>query len=237
MDDDTRARLASVSTATITMQMLKRGFRNVAMKGVRPIAFDGRRMVGDAFTLRLIPHREDLASPEVLARTDYPPRRAIDTCPAGAVLVIDARGVGNIATAGDILLARLKVRGVAGFVSDGGIRDVEEAKAVGLPLFCAGAAAPPSMSFHAAGDLGRPIGCGGVAVVPGDAIVGDADGVVVVPAALAREVAEAGQEQERLERFIKMQVLKGRPVIGLYPPNAEARAEYEAWVKAGEPER
>jgi regulator of RNase E activity RraA len=236
MDEATRTRLASVSTATITMQLLKRGFRNVAMRGVKPLRLGPARMAGPAFTLRLIPHREDLVTPEALAGKDYPPRVAIDTCPAGAVLVVDARGVADVATAGDILLARLKARGAAGFVSDGGIRDVEEAKAVGLPLFAAGPAAPPSMSFHAAGDLGRPIGCGGVAVVPGDAVVGDADGVVVVPAHLARDVAEAGVEQERLERFIKSRVLKGRPVIGLYPPDAEARAEYEAWVKAGEPE-
>lgn len=235
MDSKTRDQLKRLSTATITKQLQNRGFRNIGMAGVKPLVWGPERMVGEAFTLRFIPMREDLIGKKILARKDHPQRRAIDDCPKGAVLVVDARGVTHVGTGGDILLARLQVRGAAGFVSDGGMRDAEEVKALGLPVFVAGPAAPPGANAHAAVDLQRPIGCGGVAVVPGDIIVGDGDGVVVIPKALAKEVARDGLEQERLERFIKMKVLQGRPVVGLYPPNDKARAEYQAWVKAGEP--
>ena len=236
MDRRVRSRLRTVSTATVTMQLLKRGFRNVSMRGVRPLVADGERLVGEAYTLRLIPYREDLAPPEVMGRKDYAPRLAIESCPPDAVLVVDARGVGHIATTGDILLTRLKVRGVAGFVTDGGVRDALEAARVGLPVYSAGPAAPPAITAHAAGDLGTPIGCGGVAVIPGDVVVGDGDGVVVIPKALAASVARDGVEQERFERFVKLRVDGGRSVSGLYPPNERTKAEYRHWCEAGEPD-
>lgn len=232
MKEETRKLLAGIGTATVTMQLLKRGIRNVAMRGVRPLHAQRRSVVGEAFTLRYVPMREDLSQPGALGGgTGYPPRVAIETAPAGSVLVIDARGRGDIAVAGDILTYRLMERGVAGLVSDGGMRDAAAVMAIDFPVFCSGPAAPASVSGLAAADLQTPIGCGGVAVFPGDAIVGDEDGVVVIPAALADEVARDGAEQARLESFIEEKVREGRPVIGLYPPDEATRAEYEAWVK------
>ncbi len=236
MKKKTYDNLAKISVATVTMQLLKRGIRNVSMSGVRPLNDPVQRLIGPAYTLRYVPLREDLSTPDVLGRPDYPPRVAIESAPDGSVLVIDGRGRGDLAVIGDLLAERLKIRGVAGVVSDGGIRDCVEALAVGLPLYAAGPAAPASVAGHAAADIETPVACGGVAVFPGDIIVGDADGIAVIPQALAAEVAKDGIEQERYERFAKLKIQEGRPVPGVYPPNEETRAEYEEWVKAGEPE-
>lgn len=229
-------RLRGVSTATLTMQLLKRGLRSVAMQGVKPLVPGRGRLVGEAYTLRFIPGREDLASPEMLRRTDIAQRRAIEECPPEAVLVIDGCGRGTVATFGDILAARLKHRGVAGVVSDGGVRDAAGVIEVGLPVFCAGPAAPASVTSLADGDLQVPIGCGGVAVIPGDVVVGDDDGVVVIPRAMLDDVVEGAVEQERHERFILMQVQRGAPVLGTYPPSDENLAAYRRWVDEGEPD-
>ncbi|MEE8351986.1 MAG: ribonuclease activity regulator RraA [Rhodospirillales bacterium] len=226
--------LAIISVATVTMQLLKRGIRNVSMSGVRPLNDPVQRIIGPAYTLRYVPLREDLSTPEVLGKPDYPPRVAIESAPDGSVLVIDGRGRADLAVIGDLLAERLKIRGVAGVVSDGGIRDCDEALAVGLPLYAAGPAAPASVAGHAAADIETPVACGGVAVFPGDIIIGDGDGIAVIPQALAAEVAKDGIEQERYERFAKLKIQKGRPVPGVYPPNEETKAEYEKWVKAGE---
>jgi regulator of RNase E activity RraA len=233
MDDETYKGLGAISTATITMQLLKRGIRNVSMAGVRPLNDPVQRILGPAYTLRYVPLREDLSTPEVLGRADYPPRLAIEQAPEGSVLVIDGRGRGDIAVVGDLLTERLKIRGVAGVVSDGGIRDCTQSLAVGLALYAAGAAAPASVAGHAAADVETPVACGGVAVFPGDIIVGDGDGVVVIPQALAAAVARDGLEQERYERFAKLKIQEGRPVPGVYPPNDETKAEYAKWVKSG----
>lgn len=236
MDAETRAGLERISVATVSMQLLKRGIRHVAMTGVRPLNVPVKRVVGAAYTLRYIPLREDLSSPEVLGRPDFEPRRAIEEVPAGAVLVVDGRGRGDVAVLGDILIERLKFRGVAALVSDGGIRDAEECLAADFPIYAAGPASPASVTFHSAGDLQCPVGCGGVAVIPGDIIVADGDGVIVIPRALAAEVARDGVEQERYERFAKLRVSQGRAVPGIYPPNDAAKAEYAEWLAAGEPE-
>jgi len=234
MDDDTFKGLSTITTATVTMQLLKRGIRSVAMSGVRPLNEPVQRLVGAAYTLRYLPLREDLSTPEALGGADYPPRLAIEQAPQGSVLVIDGRGRGDIAVVGDLLTERLKVRGVTAVVSDGGIRDCAESLAVGLPLFAAGPAAPASVSGHAAADIQTPVACGGVAVFPGDIICGDGDGVVVVPQALAAEVAQGGLEQERYERFAKRKIQDGSPVPGVYPPNEETKAEYAKWLEDGD---
>ncbi len=236
MTDKTLETLGKISVATVTMQLLKRGIRNISMTGVRPLNEPPRRIVGPAYTLRYVPLREDLSTPEVLGKLDYPPRLAIEQAPEGSVLVIDGRGRGDLAVIGDLLAERLKIRGVAGVVSDGGIRDCEESLAVGLPLYAAGPAAPASVAGHAAADIETPVACGGVAVFPGDIICGDGDGVAVIPKALAAEVAVDGLEQERYERFAKLKIKEGRPVPGVYPPNEETKAEYAKWLKDGEPE-
>lgn len=229
---DTLATLARITTATVTMQLLKRGLRNVFMAGAKRLAAGGPRLVGEAYTLRFIPMREDLSRPEVLGDPQYPPRKAIEEVPAGQVLVIDCREDTTAGAVGDILVTRLRKRGVAGVVTDGPVRDAEGVAAVGLPIFCAGAAAPASLNRHFGADVQRPIACGGVAVFPGDVVVGDGDGVVVIPRHLADEVARDGAEQELLEEFLLLKVAEGRPTIGTYPPSAETRREYEAWKAA-----
>ena len=179
--------------------------------------------------------REDISTRESYARAGSL-REAIESFPAAAVAVIDARGELGCATLGDILAARLKARGCAGVVSDGAMRDVAEMRAVGLPVFCNGVAAPPSIAGLHFIDWQLPIGCGGVAVFPGDVVVADEDGAVVVPRALATEIAADAPEQERFERFAQMRVMQGAPVAGLYPPNEDSQAAYERWCAAGEPD-
>ena len=235
MNYKTKKVLAQVATATISLQLLKRGIRNAYMRGVAPLGPVVERLVGEAVTLRFIPMREDLTTPAILADRNNPQRVAIDNMPQGAILVIDARGVGDCASLGDILAERIKQCGGAGVVTDGGVRDAAAVMEIGLPIFAAGPAAPASLAAHTPIDRNLPIGCGGVAVIPGDVLVGDGDGVVVIPKDLADEVAQDAFAQEDIETFIKREVEKGRPVIGLYPPNDDIRDEYSEWIKAGRP--
>jgi regulator of RNase E activity RraA len=228
-------KLKRASTATIAMQLLKRGFRHGAIKGARPLDPRHARCVGPAFTLRFIPMREDLAEPPKPGKL-LPHRMAVEQAPAGSVLVVDSGGADNCGTLGDILVARLKARGVAGVVSDGPMRDLAGILSVGLPVLCAGAAAPASMNQVIPVDTGVPVGCGGVAVFPGDLIATDADGAVVIPRHVADQLATDAFEQERLEKFVLREVKRGRSIDGLYPPGERALADYKAWLAAGEPE-
>lgn len=226
---DTMERLRTVSTATLTTQMFKRGFRNVFVQGVRPLGSYARNMVGPATTLRYIPAREDLDHLGVFADPSHPQRRAVETIAAGHVLVQDCRGDARVASGGNILMTRLMVRGAAGMVSDGGMRDCAGIAAMELPVFCAGPSAPLNLALHHAVDIDVPVACGGVAVYPGDLVVGDADGVVILPRHLADEVAADAAEQERMEEFIVARIAAGAPLPGTYPPNDETRAAYAAW--------
>ena len=228
---ETMDRLRLVSTATLTTQLFKRGLRNAFMQGVRPLGrYDGN-LVGPAFTLRNIPAREDLDHTGVYENPEHPQRKAIETVPAGCVLVIDCRGDARSASAGGILAQRLMVRGAAGLVTDGGLRDTPEIAERAFPVYCKAPSAPISLIGHHAVDINVPIACGGVAVYPGDVIVGDAESVVVVPAHLADEVSVDAFEQESLERFVLQEIAAGRPLPGTYPPNAETKARYEEWKK------
>ncbi len=232
MSPETLARLRRTSTATLTTQLFKRGFRNVFVQGVRRLTSpSGGNLVGPAFTLRNIPAREDLDQVSAFENPEHPQRKAIEIVPPGHVLVIDARGERRTASGGQILTTRLKVRGVAGLVSDGPLRDSAEIAQLDFPVFCAGGSAPLNLVHHHATDLNVPIGCGGVAVYPGDVIVGDAEGVVVIPAHLADEVAADGAAQEELEAFLLERVRSGAALPGTYPPNAATRAAFEAWRK------
>lgn len=226
---ETLAKLRDISTATASMQLLKRGIRNVFMAGPRPLRPETPRLVGEAYTLRFIPMREDLSRIEVLGDPEYAPRKVIEATPQGEVLVIDGRGVSTAGTVGDILVARLKERGVAGLVTDGAVRDGAEVAHIDFPVFCVGSAAPASLNEHFGADHDCPIGCGGVAVMPGDVIVADDDGVVVIPRAFADGVAADGFEQELLEGFLKSRIESGHPVVGTYPPNEETRRAYDDW--------
>jgi regulator of RNase E activity RraA len=223
------AQFTGVSTATVTMQLLKRGLRNCFIQGARPLNVENCHFVAEAYTLRFIPMREDLSRVEILGDPEYPPRKAIEDIAPGQAMVIDARGELGAGVIGDILVARLHERGIAAVISDGPVRDGAIVAAGALRVFCAGSAAPASLNVHFGADLQRPIACGGVAVIPGDILVGDGDGVVVVPRRMAAEVARDGAEQERLEGFLKQRVESGHPTIGTYPPNPETLQAYEAW--------
>lgn len=225
LEQETANQLRHVSTATITSQLLKRGFRTTFMTGVAPLD-PTLRMVGTAFTLRYIPMREDLDTSESLGNPEHPQRKGIELIEPGEVFVIDARGDVRAGTIGNILVTRIRQRVGAGVVSDGCIRDAAGIKAVGLPCYSRGAHASANVTIHHAADIQVPIGCGGVMVLPGDVLVGDGDGVVVIPRYLAAEVAAAAVEQEELERFILGKIEGGASIRGVYPANEETLAEY-----------
>ena len=226
-DKSVREALTGVSTATITTVLLKKGLRNVWMRGTRPIRPGQKRVVGPAFTLRFVPAREDLATPESWS-SPVSTRAAIEAMPGGCVAVVDAMGCTDAGIFGDILCARMAKRGVAALVTDGVVRDLAGVLGTGLPVWCNGAAAPPSVAGLTFVGWQEPIGCGGVAVFPNDVVVVDDDGAVLIPQALLDAVAEAAAEQEALEGWIMGEVEKGAALPGLYPPNAENKARYEA---------
>ena len=221
MDPRTRELLAQASTATITTQLLARGLRNTFLAGIGPLNPGNARMVGEAFTLRYIPAREDIDVLEVFRDYDHPQRKAIESVPPGHVLVMDCRGQGRAASAGNILATRLQVRGAAGLVTDGTLRDTPEIARLAMPAFSRGASPMTNLAQHHAVDMQIPIGCAEVAVYPGDIIVGDEEGVVCIPAHLADEIAEPAAAQEELERFILQEIENGRPLKGTYPPDAD----------------
>jgi regulator of RNase E activity RraA len=222
--------LAAVSTATITTLLLKKGLRNVWMRGTRPLRPEQPRLVGRAFTLRFVPAREDLATPESWS-SPKSTRAAIEAMPAGCIAVVDAMGITDAGIFGDILCARMQKRGVAALITDGVVRDLAGVLGTNLPVWCSGAAAPPSVAGLTFVDWQEPIGCGGVAVFPNDVVVVDGDGAVLIPQALLDEVVAMAPEQERLESWIMEQVEGGASLPGLYPPNAENKARYEASKK------
>lgn len=227
LDADLIRTLSNVTTATLTTVLLKKGLRHVWLKGTMPIKSDQPRRVGRAFTLRFVPAREDLATPESWS-SPISTRAAIEAMPAGCIAVVDAMGVTDAGIFGDILCTRMSKRGVAGLVTDGVVRDLAGVLASGFPVWCAGTAAPPSVAALTFVSWQEPIACGGVAVFPNDVIVVDSDGAVLIPAALLEEVAALAVEQERLEAWIMKEVEKGAALPGLYPPNAATKARYEA---------
>jgi regulator of RNase E activity RraA len=228
---DIVATLSNVTTATITTILLKKGLRNVWLRGTAPLKPGQPRLVGRAFTLRFVPAREDLATPESWS-SPRSTRAAIEAMPEGCICVADAMGVTDAGIFGDILCGRMKKRGVAALVTDGVVRDLAGVLASDLPVWSRGAAAPPSVAGLTFVNWQEPIGCGGVAVFPDDLIVADGDGAVVIPAALIEDVMKLGPEQERLEAWIMSEVERGVPLPGLYPANEETKARYEAF-KAG----
>jgi regulator of RNase E activity RraA len=224
--------LANVSTATLTTILLKKGLRNVWMRGTRPLRSGGPRRIGRAFTLRFVPAREDLATPESWS-SPRSTRAAIEAMPSGCIAVVDAMGITDAGIFGDILCSRMKKRGAAALVTDGVVRDVAGVLGTGLPVWCSGVAAPPSVAGLTFVGWQEPIGCGGVAVYPDDVVVADEDGAVLIPQKMLDEVVAAAPEQERMEAWILEEVDKGVPLPGLYPMNAETKARYEAGKKKG----
>lgn len=233
MTPDTRALLMKVSTATLCTALFKRGLRNQFIQGVLPLNPGLPNMVGEAFTLRYMPAREDRNPIGVFQNRDHPQRVAVEQCPVGAVLVIDSRKDARAASAGGILVARLMQRGVAGVVTDGGFRDSPDIAKYSMPAYHARPSAPTNLTLHEAIEINGPIGCGDAPVFPGDVIVGDAEGVIVIPAHLADEVAAEATEMTVFEDFVQEQVLGGRSIIGLYPPSDEqARTDFATWRAA-----
>lgn len=228
LEQDLIEALSNVATATITTVLLKKGLRNVWLRGTKPLVSGQKRLVGPAFTLRFVPAREDLATPESWS-SPISTRAAIEAMPPGCIAVVDAMGITDAGIFGDILCARMKVRGVAGLVTDGVVRDLAGVLCTGLPVWCRGAAAPPSVAGLTFVNWQEPIGCGGVAIFPDDVIVVDDDGAVVIPGALVNEAVEASIEQEKLEAWIIGEVQAGAALPGLYPANAENKARYEAF--------
>jgi len=233
LSPETRDKLKTVSTATLCTALFKRGLRNQFIQDVRPINTQLPTMVGEAFTLRYIPAREDLNPISVFQDPKHPQRVAVEQCPEGAVMVIDSRKDARAASAGSILISRLMVRGAAGIVTDGGFRDSPELASLPFPTYHQRASAPTNLTLHQALDINVPIGCGDVAVFPGDVIVGDQEGVFVIPAYLADEIADEAVEMTAFEDFVTEEVLKGRPIIGLYPPTQQqSKDDFAAWRQA-----
>ena len=233
LSDATRAKLRTVSTATITTALFKRGLRNQFVQDVRPLNPDAGPMVGEAYTLRYIPAREDLNPISVFRDRGHPQRRAIEECPPGAVLVIDSRKDARAASAGSILVTRLMKRGGAGIVTDGGFRDSPEIAKLTIPSYHHRPAAPTNLTVHQAVDINVPIGCGDAPVFPGDAVVGDAEGVVIVPANLADAIADEAVEMTVFEDFVAEEVMKGRSILGLYPAtDDQTTRDFAAWRAA-----
>jgi len=233
MNESTRAALSAVSTATLCTALFKRGLRNQFIQDVRPLNPALPNMVGEAYTLRYIPAREDLNPITVVQDRAHPQRKAVEECPPGAVFVIDSRKDARAASAGSILVSRLMKRGAAGVVTDGGFRDSPEIARLPFPAYHHRQSAPTNLTLHQALDINVPIGCGDVAVWPGDVIVGDGEGVVVVPAGIADAIAAEAVEMTAFEDFVSEQVMAGRSILGLYPPTDEqSRVDFAAWRSA-----
>jgi regulator of RNase E activity RraA len=232
LSDATRDKLKKVSTATVATALFKRGFRNQMIQGALPLHTPAETMVGEAVTVRYIPAREDLNGLEVFKNPAHPQRKAIENCPAGKVLVFDSRKDARAASAGAILVGRLKARGVAGVVTDGGFRDSAEIAALGIPAYHTRPSAPTNLTLNHAIDIDVPIGCGDAPVFPGDVILGDADGVIVIPAHLAEEIAAEATEMTAYEDFAAEKVAEGRSLVGLYPATDPKNLdEFAVWRK------
>ena len=225
-------KLKTVSTPTVATALFKRGFRNQAIQNVHPLSAGQPTLVGPAFTLRYIPAREDLNKLEVFRNHDHPQRKAVEDCPPGAVMVMDSRKDARAASAGAILVTRLMKRGVAGVVTDGGFRDSAEIAALGMPAYHQRPSAPTNLTLHQAIDINVPIGCGDAPVFPGDTILGDADGVMVIPAELTDEIADEAFEMTAYEDFVTEQVRAGRGIFGLYPAtDPKSLEDFAVWRK------
>lgn len=227
LDPHVVSTLSGVTTATITTILLKKGLRNIWMRGSKPIRTGQKRLVGRAFTLRFVPAREDLATPESWS-SPISTRAAIEAMPEGCIAVAGALGVTDAGIFGDILCARMAKKGIGGLVTDGVVRDLTGVLGTGLPVWCEGAAAPASVAGLTFVNWQEPIGCGGVAVYPNDVVVVDDDGAVLIPQALLDDVMKLAPEQERMEAWIMDEIARGVPLPGLYPMNAETKARYEA---------
>lgn len=229
----TKEKLKKVSTATVATCLFKRGLKNQFIQKVKPLKMGRPTMVGEAFTLRYIPAREDRNPVSVFRNSDHPQRVAFEACPKGAVMVIDSRKSARAASAGSILITRLMLRGALGIVTDGGFRDSAEIAALPFSSYHKRPSAPTNLTLNEAIDINVPIGCGDVAVFPGDIVIGDDDGVMIIPANIIDEVAEECTNMTIFEDFVLEKVAEGHTIIGLYPPTKEKTLkDFEEWKKS-----
>ena len=233
LSDATRKKLKAISTATVATCLFKKGLKNQFIQGVVPLKKGKSTMVGEAFTLRYIPAREDLNPITVFKDKTHPQRVAVETCPSGAVLVMDSRKDARAASAGSILATRLMKRGAAGIVTDGGFRDSAEIADLEMPSYHQAPSAPTNLTLHQAIALNEPIACGDVAVFPGDVLLGDDDGIMVIPAHFVDEVAEECANMTLFEEFVMQEVQNGRSIVGLYPlTDQKVQKDFEKWKKS-----
>lgn len=232
LDSSVRAKLARTNSATLSTLLLKRGLRNTAIRGVRPLSNQEKPMIGPAVTVRYIPAREDIDGSTYSSDPSNHQRKAIDTIPDGHVLVFDCRALADVAGIGAMLARRLVYRNAAGMVLDGGVRDTADIASLGFPTYCLGPAAPANLVAHHASDMNQPIACGGVAVYPGDIIFGDSEAVIVIPREYVDEIADEAVAMEEQEEFLKTEIESGRSTLGVYPPNEETLVRYAEWQKS-----
>ncbi len=232
LDSSVRAKLARTNSATLSTLLLKRGLRNTAIRGVRPLSNQEKPMIGPAVTVRYIPAREDIDGSTYSSDPSNHQRKAIDNIPDGHVLVFDCRALADVAGIGAMLARRLVYRNAAGMVLDGGVRDTADIASLGFPTYCLGPAAPANLVAHHASDMNQPIACGGVAVYPGDIIFGDGEAVIVIPREYVDEIADEAVAMEEQEEFLKTEIESGRSTLGVYPPNEETLVRYAEWQKS-----
>lgn len=232
LSEANRLRLAQVNISTLSTCLYRAGVRRAVPSGIAPLAKGQPRMVGPAYTLRFVPMRDDVGGMSSYGGASNIHQRAFEECPPGSVLVMDTRGETRACSCGDLLIGRLKARGCAGIVSDGGFRDTAQIEKLGFPAYQRCAVPAPSFGFLQAVEIDVPVGCADVAIYPGDIIVGDSEGVVVIPLTMADEIAEQAWEQTRYEVFAAAEVARGRSIIGLYPATEQSRAEFHAWQEA-----
>lgn len=234
---DLAAALGRVTTPTLTTVMMRdHGLNNTAVRNVFSCNPDACAFAGPAVTVRYLPLREDLHAAQYLDHPDNLMRPLVEDAAAGSVLVLDANQRNDIGMLGGNLVMRMMKRGLAAAVTDGGMRDIPEMAEIDFPVFATASSAPPSFTKLMMADVGAPISCGGVPIFNGDFIVGDAEGVVAVPAGIAAEVAEAGHAMDHIEGYVHRRLRRGEPLPGLYPPGDKVRKEYEDWVAQGEPD-
>jgi len=234
LTEENRDRLKNISTATISTALFKRGIRNAFMLGPTLMNSSAPKMIGEAYTLRYIPAREDLDTLQVFEDVNHPQRKGVEECPKGHVMVVDSRGDSSAASAGNILITRLMMRGTAGIVTDGGFRDSSEISKLNFPAYQTTSSAPTNLTKHHAVDLNVPIGCAGVAVYPGDIILGDGDGVIVIPSEFCNDIVQEAYSMTLFENFVEHQVKNNHSIFGLYPPtDPQTKLDFEIWLQTG----
>ncbi|MGI4801448.1 MAG: ribonuclease activity regulator RraA [Janthinobacterium lividum] len=233
---DHLARLARCTSGSLTTELFRLGFKQCFMVGLRPLNPDVKPFAGEAYTMRMIPAREDIETYATLTPTpndDNLQWVAVEDTQPHQVMVIDSRYDPRAASMGNMLLTRMHLRGVVGVITDGSFRDGSEIAKMEIPAYCQQVVASTRLSYHHVADLNVPIACAGVAVYPGDIIHGEKDGITVIPRHVALQVLDACEKRDPLEKYLEMRVKSGEALWGVYPPTPQTRADFVAWQQAG----